>query len=81
MSPGEFWRRVHYLLNRSRLERELKEEMDAHRAMRDGSEPRFGNVRKLREEAADVWGWGWWDRLRQDMGFGWRMMRKSPAAG
>ena len=31
---GELWRRVWYLLNRSRFERELREEMEAHRAMK-----------------------------------------------
>ena len=27
---GELWRRLWYFLNRSRLERELREEMEAH---------------------------------------------------
>ena len=31
-NPGEIWRRIWYFLNRSRFERELREEMDAHRA-------------------------------------------------
>ena len=79
MTAGEFWRRLHFLLNRSRFERELHEEMETHRAMRADASARFGNIRSLREESADIWGWGWWDRLRQDVTFGWRMMRKSPA--
>lgn len=78
MTAGELWRRIHFLFNRPRLERELQEEMETHRAMRADGSARFGNVRSLREESADVWGWGWWDRLRQDVTFGWRMMRKSP---
>jgi hypothetical protein len=57
MSPGEVWRRIHYLLNRSRLEHELEEEMSAHRAMKQEGEPRFGNPLKLREDSRDVWGW------------------------
>jgi predicted permease len=78
ISPGELWRRVHYLLHRSRLERELAEEMATHRALGgDGARP-FGNTRRLREEAADAWGWSWWDHLRQDVRFGSRMLRHSP---
>ena len=41
---GELWRRIWYLLNRTRFERELAEEMDAHRAMKGDDEPRFGNM-------------------------------------
>jgi hypothetical protein len=37
MSPGEIWRRIHFRLNRSRLERDLDEEMAAHRAMKQGA--------------------------------------------
>jgi predicted permease len=79
MSPGEIWRRIHFLLNRSRLERDLDDEMGAHRAMKQDGEPRFGSPLKLREDARDVWGWGWWDHLVQDVTFGSRMLRKSPA--
>ena len=79
MSPGELWRRVEYFLHRSRMERELDEEMATHRAMKAAGEPRFGNTRRLREEAHDAWGWGWWDQLVQDVTFGSRLLRKSPA--
>ena len=54
MSPGELWRRFHSLLNRSRLEQELHEEMAAHRAMRQAGDPPFGNERRIREESHDV---------------------------
>jgi hypothetical protein len=50
MSPGEIWRRLHFLLNRSRLERDLDDEMAAHRAMKQTREPRFGSPLKLRED-------------------------------
>jgi hypothetical protein len=56
---AEFERRVWFLLNRSRFERELRDEMDAHRAMQGATGPRFGNQLRLREEAADQWGLGW----------------------
>ncbi|HVH56786.1 MAG TPA: ADOP family duplicated permease [Vicinamibacterales bacterium] len=76
---GELWRRLWYLLNRARFERELREEMDAHRAMKRETEPRFGNSLRLREEAADEWGWAWLDRLTQDLRFACRLLWRAPA--
>jgi predicted permease len=76
---SELWRRFWYLLNRSRLERELREEMEAHRAMKGDAGPRFGNDLRLREEAADAWGWAWLERLLQDVRFGLRLLRRAPA--
>lgn len=79
---GELWRRLWYLLNRSRFERELREEMEAHRAMvgmKGGTGPRFGNTLRLREEARDEWGWAWLDRLAQDLRFACRLLWRAPA--
>ncbi len=79
---GELWRRVWYLLNRSRFERELRDDMEAHRAMKamkGETGPRFGNSLRLREEAGDEWGWGWLDRLTQDLRFAFRLLWRSPA--
>ncbi len=76
---AEIGRRLWYLANRSRLDRELREEMAAHRAMKGAGGPRFGNELRLREEAADAWGWTWLDRLAQDVRFGARLLRRSPA--
>jgi hypothetical protein len=75
---GELWRRIWYLLNRSRFERELRDEMDAHRAMKREAEPRFGNARRLLEDAGDEWGWAWLDRLAQDLRFACRLLMRSP---
>jgi predicted permease len=75
---GELWRRVWYFLNRSRFERELREEMAAHREMKGDRGPRFGNDLRLREEAADQWGWAWLDRLRQDVRFACRLLVRAP---
>jgi predicted permease len=75
----ELWRRLWYLLNRSRFERELREEMDAHRAMKGDAGPRFGNALRLQEEAQDEWGWAWLDRLVQDVRFATRLLRRAPA--
>jgi predicted permease len=73
----EIWRRLWYLLNRSRFERELQDEIAAHREMKGAAGPRFGNVRRIREEADDEWGWGWLDRIVQDFRFATRLLRKS----
>jgi predicted permease len=75
---GELWRRIWYFLNRSRLERELREEMAAHRAMMTPASPRFGNELRLREESSDIWGWAWLDRLRQDVRFALRLLVRAP---
>jgi predicted permease len=73
---GEWLRRLWYLLNRARLERELEEEMAEHRmAMREPR--RFGNAARLREEVRDVWGWTWFDNCRQDLIQGARQLRRS----
>src|SRR5688500_3438899 len=72
---GEWLRRLKYLLNRTRLEDELRQEMEAHRAAM-GEPRRFGNELRLREESRDAWGWSWLDSL--DLKLGWRMLRKSP---
>jgi predicted permease len=75
----EWIRRVAYLLNRRRRERELQDEMDFHREMaaRAGGMP-LGNVLRLREDAHDAWGWTWLDRAVQDLRYAARMLRRSP---
>ncbi|HBY60647.1 MAG TPA: hypothetical protein DEH78_12550 [Solibacterales bacterium] len=74
----DWLRRIGYLARRSRMERELAEEMEAHREAM-GAPAGFGNRLRLREEAAEVYGWGWLDRLRQDVTFGLRLLVKAPA--
>ena len=70
---GELWRRLWFLLNRRRFERELQDEMDAHRAMKGGAEAPFGNSLRLRDEAVDAWGWRPLERVVQDVRFGARL--------
>ena len=74
----EFLRRLQYLFNRRRLDQELAEEMNAHREMAAEHGGDFGNTLRLREEARDVWGWTWIERLGQDLRYAARMLRKSP---
>ena len=74
---GEWVRRIGYLLNRSRVEAALEEEMLAHRAMM-GEPARFGNPLALRERSRDVWGWGWLDAIVRDVRFAARGLRRTP---
>ncbi len=75
----ELWRRLAYILQRGKVQRELEEEMAAHREMMGQERGRaFGSALKLREEANDAWGFGWWDRLWQDVRYGFRTMLRSP---
>jgi predicted permease len=85
-------RRLGYLLRQSRHDAELREEMDAHRALRaaqlerDGVTPReaaqtsrraVGNVLLAREDAREVW-LGSWGTWWQDVRYGLRTFRRNP---
>ena len=77
---GDFLRRIHYLLNRRRLERELQNDIEVHREMMPAEDRKeFGNPTLLRERSREAWGWSWLDRLVQDLRFGLRLLKKSPA--
>lgn len=70
-------RRLSYLVQRRRYERELTREMAGHRAQM--AEPRrFGNTLRLREEARDAWGWTWLDDFVQDSRHAVRTLTHSP---
>jgi predicted permease len=76
---GRLWRRIWCLLHRGRLERELAEEMAAHREMMSADRRAlFGNDTRLREDAREAWSWRWLDEARQDLAYGARMLRRSP---
>jgi predicted permease len=74
---SEWLRRCLYLIRRRRCERELRREMESHRAMMDAPE-RFGNVLRLQEESRDVWGWNWLDALWRDAVYAVRSLVRSP---
>lgn len=86
--------RFRALLKRSRVERDLQDEMQLHLDLRsrrlqaDGlpadeadsaARRRFGNLLRLREEGVDAWGWRWLDHLGQDLRFGARTLLRNPA--
>jgi predicted permease len=76
---NEFFRRLGYLWNRSRLDRELAGDLEFHREMaaREGG-TRLGNALNIREQARDAWGWTWMERCSQDLRYAARILRKSP---
>ena len=38
----------------------------------------FGNVAQVKEITREMWGWGSFERLKQDLAYGLRMMRRNP---
>jgi predicted permease len=75
----ELFRRLHYLLNRRRFDRELESDMQAHQELAAGAGgAQFGGTLRLREEARDAWGWTWMDRLGQDLRYGARILARWP---
>ena len=72
-----FWSR-----NRERdLERELRAHLDLEAEEQgdiDAARRALGNVTKIKEEVREVWGWTVLDRLRQDLKYALRQMRRTP---
>jgi predicted permease len=82
------------LPNLGRKNQELDEELEAHfrlairenmaaglseKEARAAAHREFGNTDLFKASTRDVWGWTWLERLRQDVEFGIRMLRKSPS--
>jgi hypothetical protein len=81
-----FWRR-------QKRERELKEELESHLQMaaqdradrgetpeqaRGAARRELGNVELIKEVTREMWGWASFERLMQDLRYGFRMLAKSP---
>jgi predicted permease len=90
----EFLRRLRFLLQGERFDRDLAEEMRLHldlkaAAQREGgmdaaaaaasARRQFGNATQLQEISRDAWGWTLLDTLRQDLRYAVRNMAASPA--
>jgi putative ABC transport system permease protein len=89
----EWLARIVDWFRRDRLDAELREELEFHRAQleRDtrgvGDDPaeshwvarrRLGNVTRVREESRDRWSVPWLDHLQQDVRYAIRGLRRSP---
>ncbi len=75
---GTFLRRVWHLVNRSRNERELVQEMQEHRGLMHDPAT-FGDTHRLLERSRDAWGWNWLDDCTQDLRQGVRALARTPA--
>ena len=89
----EIWRRAFFLLRRGRFDHEMRDEIQFHIDMKTeeniaaGMAPdearydalrRFGNRTRAQEEAREVWLFLQFERLRQDLRYGFRMLRRDP---
>jgi putative ABC transport system permease protein len=71
--------RLHALLHRRQLERDLDDELAFHLAMRGkGARRQFGNVTSIREQCRDPWTFVWLETFLQDLRYGARQLRRSP---
>src|SRR5438105_14508759 len=81
------------LFGKRKREKELEEEVRSHlklsaqerveRGVDEGeatsaARREFGNVELVKETTRDAWGWGFLDRLAQDLRLGLRLIVKSP---
>jgi hypothetical protein len=93
-SPGEFWRRLVFLVRRDRMAADLEQEMRLHVALRAESLQRggvtgdeahtaarraFGNHTTIQQESRDMWGMVRIEQLAQDLRFAARGLVRRPA--
>ncbi|HXE30421.1 MAG TPA: ADOP family duplicated permease [Terriglobales bacterium] len=69
-------RRLGFWLHWGREQRELREEIEAHRAL-SGARA-MGNELAAREQAREVWLWPWMEALGQGLRLGARRLRRAP---
>ena len=87
------WSKLQSLFYRRKLEAEMSEEMRVHLEMlaerkraegmsaeeaRFAARREFGGVEQIKERARDVRGFIWLEQLRQDLGYGFRTLRRNP---
>ena len=93
MTARELWLRLTYPLHRRRLERDLREEMALHVALRAhqleqggleaaaaaaAARHRFGNQSRIAAASRNAWGWIWLDGFLQDLRYVARQLRRAP---
>jgi len=93
MTWRALWLRATYPFSKRRLDRELRDEMELHLALRaeqlaangmpaaaaaDAARRRFGNTSRLAHAAREPWGWHWLDGADQDLRYVARQLRRSP---
>ena len=90
------FRRIQFLWQQRRMDRDLREEVEAHRLMRQqdlethgvppdeaayASRRALGNITRAREDARGVWVWPWLESVCQDAMYALRVLRRAPAFG
>jgi putative ABC transport system permease protein len=75
----KLWRRIYFLLHRRRFERELADEIEAHREMMPPErQTHFGNATRLSELSREAWSWNWLEQGIQDLAYGTRVLLRAP---
>jgi len=89
----ELWLRLTYPLRKVRIDKELREEMALHVALRAEqlvdaghshedavatARKRFGNQPRIVDASRDAWGWHWLDGFEQDTRHMARQLRRTP---
>ncbi len=80
---ARIFRKFAILFRRGRLERELAEEIETHRALLEanagqGAARLLGNVTLAREESREIWSFRRLEWMFQDARLAWRGLRRSP---
>lgn len=88
------WHRLLFRLRRDQLSRELAEELEFHRLLKQRQNEQaglpsavavelvhkqMGNITLAKEESRDMWSFMRWERLLQDLRYAARMFRRTPA--
>jgi predicted permease len=80
----KIWNRIRRWVGRSRFEADLAEEIRFHREMERehhaaGGDPRqFGSEVLALEQSREVWGFGWFDSITQDIRYAVRGLARTP---
>jgi putative ABC transport system permease protein len=93
---SSFWRRLRYVVLRGRMDADLAEEIESHRAMveerlrQSGLSPHeaaaasrraLGNVTLSREDSREMWLGAWLESVRQDVAYAFRTLVRNPGFG